>query len=220
MMKGGSFRSVAAGALAVLGLAGCSSGAPSEAAGEPNRVVEAHGYEIESTPENAAQFFMNDHVFDGTVVEVGADVLAWDDLDDGGAPFEFVYTPVLMRVDDVAKGGLEVGEVVTVRAMGGTAGGLRYEVNGTDKSEFVVGSQFVVFAGEYSAVSSETEPAMTSHFLYVADGDVLRDVTYGSSTDEGAFTVTVERMDSLIAAAAKKDLLDPRAAKERRAAGR
>ncbi|WP_157851297.1 MULTISPECIES: hypothetical protein [Streptomyces] len=149
------------------------------------RVISAHPYAVDSSPTAALEFPMNENVFEGTVVGTRPDVYAKDVLDDG-SEFEVVYTPVVVRVDEVHKGGLEEGTEVVLRSMGGTADGVRYEIEEAPaKKTFTKGASLVVFGSAYETVDSETAPAMTPNFLYRETGDTVVDATYADGAHDG-----------------------------------
>ncbi|WP_371581443.1 hypothetical protein [Streptomyces sp. NBC_01314] len=107
--------------------------------------------------------------------------------------FEVVYTPVVIRVDKVHKGDLKNGSEVVVRSMGGSADGVRYEIEEAPAKEtFKEGASLVVFGSEYEAVDSESEPAMTPNFLYRETGDTVVDATYADGAHDGG---PADRMD-------------------------
>lgn len=163
------------------GLAGCG-GTPSV---DAPRVVEAHPYKVDSGVDSALGFFMNRHVFQGTVVAVGADVLARDVLD-SGTTFEAVYTPVTIRITEVYRGDLKVNGDVVIRAMGGQAEGLVYRIEEAPaKSTFTLGATLVVFGGELSTVDSESLAAITPNFVYRLAGREYVDATYASGGVNG-----------------------------------
>lgn len=149
------------------------------------RVIAAHSYAVDSSPAAAIAFPLNENVFEGTVVDRRPDVFAKDVLDDGST-FEVVYTPVVIRVDEVYKGDLKKGSEVVVRSMGGTADGVRYEIaEAPAKETFENGASLVVFATENEAVDSESESAMTPNFLYREAGDTVVDATYAEGAHDG-----------------------------------
>ncbi|MET7600530.1 hypothetical protein ACWERY_27530 [Streptomyces sp. NPDC004082] len=193
-------RASAALVVLVLGATACSSAAdPGERAGGAGekkvRVVEGHPYAVDSSPAAAIGFPQNENVFEGTVVKRRADVHATDVLDDGST-FEVVYTPVVVRVDRVHKGALKKGAEVVVRSMGGTADGVRYEVEEAPaKKTFAVGTSLVVFGTEYAAVDSETSPAMTPNFVYRATGGSVVDATYAGGAHDGGPAARMDRAE-------------------------
>lgn len=156
------------------------------------RVISGHPYAVDSSPAEALAFPMNDNVFEGTVMGTRPDVYAKDVLEDGST-FEVVYTPVVVRVDEVYKGGLKAGSEVVVRSMGGTADGVRYEIEEAPAKEtFGAGASLVVFGSEYEAVDSEADPAVTPNFLYRETGDTVVDATYAHGAHDGG---PADRMD-------------------------
>ncbi|MFH9014364.1 hypothetical protein ACH4C6_23660 [Streptomyces sp. NPDC017943] len=161
--------------------------------GEAVRVVSGHAYAVDSSPEAALAFPMNDNVFEGTVVGTRPDVHAEDVLDDGST-FEVVYTPVVVRVDRVHKGHLKKGSEVVVRSMGGTADGVRYEIaEAPAKKTFAKGASLVVFGSAYEAVDSEKSPALTPNFLYRKAGGAFVDATYAEGAHDGGPADRVDR---------------------------
>ena len=192
-------RAAAALVLLALGASACSGAGGDgrdRAAGKDTkssvRVISGHPYAVDSSPAAALAFPMNDNVFEGTVVDTRPDVYAKDVLDDGST-FEVVYTPVVIRVDEVHKGGLKKGAEIVLRSMGGTADGVRYEIEEAPAKEtFDKGASLVVFGSEYEAVDSETDPAITPNFLYREAGDTVVDATYAGGAHDGG---PADRMD-------------------------
>ncbi|MFE1323804.1 hypothetical protein [Streptomyces sp. NPDC058741] len=186
-------------ALAALGATACAGTggesrdrAAEQDAGDAVSVVSGHPYAVDSSPAAALAFPMNENVFEGTVVATRPDVYAKDLLDDGSA-FEVVYTPVVVRVDEVHKGHLKEGSEVVVRSMGGTADGVRYEIEEAPaKKTFRKGASLVVFGSAYEKVDSEKAPAMTPNFLYRETGDTVVDATYADGAHDGG---PADRMD-------------------------
>ncbi|GAA4459767.1 hypothetical protein [Phytohabitans houttuyneae] len=161
-----------------LGATGCADPAP---AGD--RVVRAQAYAVDSSPDSALAFFDNAYVFEGTVTAVRADRRVADSLS-GGRTIEAVYTPVTVVVERSYVGDAAAGSKVTVRSMGGKAGGLRYVIDEAPaKSTFTPGTRLVIFGGVRSTLDLEPEPAITPHFVYKAAGDVFVDVTYAETPD-------------------------------------
>ncbi|MEV0325561.1 hypothetical protein AB0H63_03805 [Micromonospora echinospora] len=177
---------VASAALAMGLLAGCgteTTGSP--AAAPASRTITAEPYKLDSSPENALTFFRNINVFEGTVVSVRPDVRVMDLLD-SGQKFEAVYTPVVLRVDNVYRGDLRPGSEVTIRSMGGEADGLRYVIhNAPAKETFRSGSKMVIFGAELDTVDSEQTPAMTPNFVYRLVGTRFVDATYADGPANG-----------------------------------
>ncbi|WP_369198174.1 hypothetical protein [Streptomyces djakartensis] len=199
--SGTAARAAAVLALLALGATACADadadgGGRDRAAGkggEAVRVVSGHPYAVDSSPEAALAFPMNDNVFEGTVVGTRPDVHAEDVLDDGST-FEVVYTPVVVRIDHVHKGHLEKGSEVVVRSMGGTADGVRYEIaEAPAKKTFAKGASLVVFGGAYEAVDSEKSPALTPNFLYRKTGGAFVDATYAEGAHDGGPADRVDR---------------------------
>ncbi|MBD0712240.1 MULTISPECIES: hypothetical protein [unclassified Streptomyces] len=156
-------------------------GAPAKPVAD-ERVVEGHSYKVDSSPEAAAAFPLNENVFEGTVQSLKPDVHAVDKLDDGSV-FEVVYTPVVIKVTTVHKGTLEPGEEVVVRSMGGSADGVTYTTEEAPaKSTFARGTSLFVFGSVLEAVDSENVPAITPHFVYRDSGTTLVDATYASGS--------------------------------------
>lgn len=193
-------RAAAAVALLVLGATACAgtgdgsgSGAAKKDGADPVRVISGHPYAVDSSPEAALAFPLNENVFEGTVVRTRPDVYAEDVLDDGST-FEVVYTPVVVRVDEVHKGGLKKGAEVVLRSMGGTADGVRYEIEEAPaKNVFTKGAALVVFGSAYEAVDSESAPALTPNFLYREAGDTVVDATYADGAHDGGPAARADR---------------------------
>ncbi|MFG1670547.1 hypothetical protein [Streptomyces sp. Y7] len=178
---------LALGATACAGTGGDERGAAAKTHDDKAaRVIAAHSYAVDSSPAAAVTFPLNENVFEGTVVDRRPNVYAKDILDDGST-FEVVYTPVVIRVDEVYKGGLSKGSEVVVRSMGGTADGVRYDIEEAPaKDTFGTGVELFVFATDNEAVDSETDPAMTPNFLYRKTGDTVIDATYAAGAHDGS----------------------------------
>ncbi|MFF0890999.1 hypothetical protein [Streptomyces sp. NPDC003456] len=194
-------RAVAAAALLALGATACAGGDGRDRAADRGRdavrVVSGHSYAVDSSPEAALAFPMNDNVFEGTVVGTRPHVYAKDVLDDGSV-FEVVYTPVVVRIDRVHKGDLRKGSEVVVRSMGGTAGGVRYEIaEAPAKKTFAEGASLVVFGSAHEAVDSEKSPALTPNFLYRKSGGAFVDATYAEGAHDGGPADRVDREEFL-----------------------
>jgi hypothetical protein len=197
-------RASAALALLALGASACagSTGGGHEGTAKKSgtkavRVIEGHPYAVDSSPEAAIAFPMNENVFEGTVVDRRPDVHATDVLD-GVTKFEVVYTPVVVRVDTVHKGALKKGAEVVVRSMGGTADGVRYAIEEAPaKKTFAKGTSLVVFGSEYTAVDSESGPAITPNFLYREAGDTVVDATYARGAYDGGPADRMNRTEFL-----------------------
>ncbi|MGW1886202.1 hypothetical protein [Streptomyces sp. NPDC001970] len=141
---------------------------------------------MDSAPAAAVASPLNENVFEGTVVSRRPDVRVTDKLDDGSV-FEAVYTPVVVRVDTVHKGGLKPGSNVVVRSLGGVADGVKYVTEEAPAKEtFAEGHELLVFAGIREAVDSESTPAVTPHFVYLESGAQLVDATYASGAADGS----------------------------------
>ncbi|WP_274556323.1 hypothetical protein [Streptomyces spiramyceticus] len=137
---------------------------------------------MDSNPTAAVAFPLNDNVFEGAVVSRRPDVHVIDKLDDGST-FEAVYTPIVVRVDRVHKGGLKAGSEIVLRSMGGVADGVKYVTEEAPaKGTFAKGHKLLVFAGSQEAVDSESTAAVTPHFVYLESGTYLVDATYASGT--------------------------------------
>ncbi|MBT2490220.1 hypothetical protein J7E96_17175 [Streptomyces sp. ISL-96] len=139
---------------------------------------------MDSNPAAAVAFPLNENVFEGTVISRRPNVHVTDKLDDGST-FEAVYTPIVVRVGAVHKGGLKVGSEIVVRSMGGVADGVKYVTEEAPaKSTFAKGHELLVFAGSKGVVDSEPTPAVTPHFVYLESGTSLVDATYASGSGD------------------------------------
>jgi len=184
------FSTLAAAAL-VLASAGCGSKPETPQI----RVIEAHAYRVDSSVESALGFFANKHVFEGTVTARGKDVRVIDWLPSGHA-IEAVYTPVTVVIDRAYRGGLAAGTPVVVRSLGGEADGLRYNNDEVPaKDTFTLGTRLVIFASDYSAVESESVPAMTPHFVYRYSGGAFVDATYTAGGFQGQAPDRIQEAD-------------------------
>ncbi|MFY1653919.1 hypothetical protein ACN27J_23930 [Solwaraspora sp. WMMB762] len=177
-------------AVATLGLAaaliaGCGQNGGTPSAATAPTVVKAHPYKIESDLPNALAFFGNTNVFEGTVDSVLPNVHAVDVLDTGET-IEAVYTPVTITIDTVYRGKLKAGSEVTIRSMGGEAGGISYVIHEAPAKEtFQPGSRVVIFGGELARVDSESAPAITPNFVYQQVGGEFVDATYADGPTNG-----------------------------------
>jgi hypothetical protein len=161
-----------------LGSAGCTDPAPAD-----DRVIRAHGYAVDSSPDSALAFFDNAYVFEGTVTAVHADRRVTDTLS-SGRTIEAVYTPVTVLVERSYLGDAAAGSKVTVRSMGGKAGDLAYVIDEAPaKATFTPGTRLVIFGGVRSTLDLEPEPAITPHFVYRAAANVFVDMTYAHTAD-------------------------------------
>ncbi|MGW2562238.1 hypothetical protein ACWCXB_23875 [Streptomyces sp. NPDC001514] len=150
---------------------------------------------MDSDPAAAVAFPLNENVFEGTVVSRRPDVHVTDKLEDGST-FEAVYTPVVIRVGKVHKGGLRTGSEVVVRSMGGVADGVKYVMEEAPAKEtFTKGNELFVFAGRNEAVDSESSPALTPHFVYLESGAELIDATYAPRTGDGSKAARLSRAE-------------------------
>jgi hypothetical protein len=189
-MRRGILLTLAAAAL-VFASAGC--GSKSETPGV--RVIEAHAYRVDSSVESALDFFANEHVFEGTVTARGQDTRVTDRLPSGNT-IEAVYTPVTVVVDRAYRGGLAAGTPVVVRSLGGEVDGLRYNNDDVPaKDTFALGTRLVLFASDYSAVDSESVPAMTPHFVYRYSDGAFVDATYTASGFQGQAPDDIQAAD-------------------------
>jgi hypothetical protein len=178
---------------ATIALSGCGADNDPQASPSEVRTIVAYPYKIDSSVTGAVNFFNNKNVFEGTVVKMLPDVSVIDTMDDG-LRFEAVYTPVIMRVDASYSDEITVGSEITVRAMGGEADGLIYVIEAAPaKSTFQVGNKLMIFAGEVSAVESETTPAVTPNFVYQQVGENYVDATYG---DGPAIGTAISKIDA------------------------
>ncbi|MEJ3750655.1 hypothetical protein WEI85_46290 [Actinomycetes bacterium KLBMP 9797] len=183
---------VVLGAFAV-GTAGCA-GAADAPAPAAERVVQAHAYAVDSSPESAIRFFDNVYVVEGTVAAVEPDRRVTE-TPPGGRPLEAVYTPVTLVVERSYRGDAAVGSRLTVRSMGGTADGLRFTIGEAPaKDTFAPGTRLVVFAGPRSTLGLEPAPAVTPHFVYRQVGDHFVDETYAETPDAARATITVAEL--------------------------
>jgi hypothetical protein len=172
-----------------LGAAGCARTATSDAQGPATtgvRTIEAHAYQVDSSPDGAVRFFRNAHVFEGTVASVGTDVRVAQKLSDGRT-VEAVYTPVTVKVERGYKGGAAAGSTVTVRSMGGQADGLRFVIDDAPaKATFAPGSRLLVFGGQPTTLDGEKAPAITPNFVYRRSGGAFVDATYAHGAAGGS----------------------------------
>lgn len=177
---------LAAAVATPIALSGCGAGSTPQASPTEVRTVVVEAYKVDSSVAGAVNFFNNKNVFEGTVVKILPNVRVVDTMDDG-LRFEAVYTPVIMRVDATYSDDIEVGTEITVRAMGGEADGLNYDMDSAPaKSTFQIGNRLTIFAGEISAVDTETTPAITPNFVYQQVGKNYVDATYGDGPANGA----------------------------------
>ena len=177
---------LAAAIAAPIVLSGCEAGSTPQASPTGVRTLVVELYKLDSSVFGAVNFFNNKNVFEGTVVKVLPNVRVVDTMDDG-LRIEAVYTPAIMRVDATFSDNIAVGSEITVRAMGGEADGLNYEMDSAPaKSTFQVGNRLTIFAGEMSAVGTETAPAVTPNFIYQQVGENYVDATYGDGPANGA----------------------------------
>lgn len=78
------------------------------------------------------------HIVEATVKDVST---AWMDPDGNGR--EEIWTTVRVRVDRVLKGGSSVGDVLTIRQLGGKIGDIEYHIFGMP--EFAAGERDLLF---------------------------------------------------------------------------
>lgn len=155
------------------------------ASGDQVRSIEAHPYKVDSSFDAASDFFMNDLVFEGVVTAVHDDRYVWDHLSNGGT-FEAVYTPIMVEVTRVHSGIMQNGDEVVLRAMGGTAAGVRFESDTSpDKTSMTVGAKLLIFAPTPDQVDNEPGPATTPNFIYRSTSGRFVDITYASGPPNG-----------------------------------
>jgi hypothetical protein len=95
---------------------------------------------------------------------------------------------VTVVVDHSYRGKLAVGAEVTLRSIGGTADGVRFQSDDApDKATFAPGSRLLVFGGRQSRLAGEPGAAITPNFVYRQSGDEFVDSSYvGDDADDVA----------------------------------
>ncbi len=91
---------------------------------------------------------------------------------------ESVYVPILVRVVASYAGELQTGSTLVLRALGGTAEGVRFETNMAPSADVKsVGAEFIVFGSDPTFVADEESPALTPSGWFAIRGDHLVDRT-------------------------------------------
>ncbi len=144
---------------------------------EPVRSTTSHGYGVPKNPHNAVSFVEAGRGRSGARVivrEIGDTraVTVW--TDDGALPedgLSYVYTPLQVEVVDPLQGLLRVGEILTIRHIGGEADGIETVVPGVPLVEegFPVGSEHVFFLAKAVDVGDGVLAQTPSYFFPVAD---------------------------------------------------
>lgn len=153
-----------------------ASAASPSTAGE---TVIAQPYDTMLTPAEMLTPGLNANVFAGTISQVLPAVRTSERTSPGTA-FEMVHTPVVVRVTEVFVGDLAPDGEVTIRALGGSAGGLTFDYDGPDETVLREGAALVVFAGERTTIDGESGPALTPNLVLLDTGGELVDQTRGS----------------------------------------
>ncbi|MQY03244.1 hypothetical protein [Actinomadura macrotermitis] len=146
---------------------------PAAAAQRQERTVTTlSGYELDADVKSAAAFSGNDLIFDGTVAGPAEQPRRVVRRLPSGGTIDYVYTPVPVRVDRVRKGkGIAPGQVVRVRALGGTSGShSTFSSLGPRAAEFGNGLRVTLFT-QPQLDAGDGQPAITPNFSfgYTAD---------------------------------------------------
>jgi hypothetical protein len=143
------------------------------------------------------------NIFTAEVLDVGRDTYVKDLA--GGMVMEAVYTPVKVKVLSVTRGNLAPGDVLVLRAMGGTAEGLTFSMEGApDKSSFKPGGVVVAAGGDLATLDGDAMQAMTPDLVAVRQGEAYVDASWGASDRPGAAeSVTSKQMSDHLAKASR-----------------
>lgn len=167
---------------ALVAAAGCAETAPESA----TERIAAHIYLPEMTSEEIADGAEN--LVRGTVVRVGEAERVREDVPGATRDFEAVLTPVELRVTETLRGEITPGTTVTLRFLGGTAGGLTYDADGLPTVDGVEDGDTLVVAATRIDTTSE-DVVFTPGAVWEVDGQEA--TALGEfATDDEAPTLT------------------------------
>lgn len=157
----------------------------------PNQLVGGSSYHVigGSTLNQLAKSKLTRTIAYVEVLEILPDRRVFDISPTGGSA-QAVYTPIQVRITHAMKGGLTVGQVLTLRALGGTADGLTYETDTAPRKENLhVGDSWLIVGGEPNQCTSETEIALTPSQIYIhIGGEWVQEIFGGELTPARAYS--------------------------------
>ena len=131
-------------------------------------ITTIDGYELPGDLASAVAFEGNDLVFSGTVTGTGQARRVVRKI--GPDTVDYVYTPILFKVDSVRRGtGVKAGDTVNLRALGGTVGNhVTRSETGAAPSSYTTGLRLVVFA-QPSVNAGDGLTAITPNYTFAYD---------------------------------------------------
>jgi hypothetical protein len=132
-------------------------------------VTTIDGFALQGDPKSAIEFSGNDQIFSGTVVGLGSPRKVTT-VTPAGDKSSYIYTPVLVEVDQVLKGDREnLGKQVTIRVIGGQVGKERTvsELNPAPAA-YRDGMKVVLFTQDF-VDAGDGLSAATPNFSYARD---------------------------------------------------
>lgn len=168
----------------------------------PNQVIGGSSYHVigGSTLNELVNSKLTATIVYVEVVEILPDRRVIDISPTGGSA-QAVYTPIQVRITKTMKGGLRVGEVLTLRALGGSADGLTYFTDTAPRKENLhVGDSWLIVGGEPNQCTSETEMALTPSQIYIhIGGERVQEIFVGELTPARAYSnQTLARIQGLM----------------------
>ncbi len=147
---------------------------------EPVRNATAYTYDVPNDPHIAVtgtRIDLGESAARVIVREIGDTRAVTVRTDDGALPedgISYVYTPLQIEVVDPLQGLLRVGEILTIRHIGGEADGIETVLSGVPLVEegFQVGSEHVFFLNRAVDVGDGV-PAQTPNFFFPVADDAI-----------------------------------------------